>query len=138
MLWRIGDLLDLYAQIEWVRAHEFEALSFWTMAGKAGVWQGFDVLNATPAQVSRLRAAVDGLEVDLHSGFDDSRMSLCSVDEDLTAATVEELIPTLDFDFERLRQLSRLGKEGQGWGAYRLKHRFPPGISRKLEITTNT
>lgn len=95
MLWRIGDLLDLYAQIEWVRAHEFQALSFWTMAGKSGVWQGFDVLNATPAEVSRLRAAVDGLEVDLHSGFDDSRMSLCSVDEELTAATVEELIPTL-------------------------------------------
>ena len=70
MLWRIGDILDLYEQIDWVKAHDFEEISFWTIPGNPGVWQGFGAEEATQDDIAKLKAALAGIpEVDLHAGF---------------------------------------------------------------------
>lgn len=72
MIWRIGDILDFYEQVEWVKAHDFKAVEFWTLPGSPDVWQGFDVQNASPENVAQLKQALDSFdEVDLHAGFDE-------------------------------------------------------------------
>ncbi len=73
MIWRIGDILDFYAQIAWIKAHGFDAVEFWTSPGKPGVWQGFDVRNASREEVARLKQALVGFaEVDVHADFDEA------------------------------------------------------------------
>lgn len=90
MIWRIGDILDFYDQVEWVKAHSFEEVSFWTLPGEPGVWQGFDAEGATQDDIVTLRDALTGIsEVDLHAGF-----PLDSTDDDARKATMERLIPT--------------------------------------------
>ena len=72
MIWRIGDILNFYEQVEWVKAHDFEAVEFWTLPGSPGAWQGFDVQNASPENIAQLKQALDGFEeVDIHAGFDE-------------------------------------------------------------------
>lgn len=90
MLWRIGDILDLYEQMEWVKTHAFEEVSFWTIPGNPGIWQGFDAEKATQDDIAALKKALAGIsEVDLHAGF-----PLDSTDEDTRKATIQRLIPT--------------------------------------------
>jgi len=79
MIWRIGDILNFYGQVEWVRAHDFEAVEFWTLPGCPGVWQGFDVQNASPENIAQLKQALDGFEeVDIHAGFDEQGIQIGS------------------------------------------------------------
>jgi sugar phosphate isomerase/epimerase len=90
MIWRIGDILDFHDQIEWVKAHAFQELSFWTLPGEPGVWQGFDPAQATQDDIATLKDALFGIsEVDLHFGF-----PLNSINEDTRRATIQRLIPT--------------------------------------------
>ena len=90
MLWRIGDILDLYKQIEWVKNHKFQEVSFWTIPGTAGAWQGFDAEQATQERISKLKSALVCIpEVDLHAGF-----PLNSTDVDSRNVTLQRLIPT--------------------------------------------
>jgi sugar phosphate isomerase/epimerase len=93
MIWRIGDILDFYEQIAWVKAHGFEELSFWTMEGVAGVWQGFDVHHATQSDISKLKGVLDGIDVDIHAGFDERRMSLIA-EYSVRKTTIDFLLPT--------------------------------------------
>ena len=51
MIWRVDGVLDLYEQVARVQALGFEAVEFWTLPGQPGVWQGFDVLNASRDEV---------------------------------------------------------------------------------------
>jgi len=77
MIWRIGDMLDFYEQVEWVKAYNFEAVEFWTLSGKPGVWQGFDVQNSSPENIARLKRALNGFEeVDIHAGFDEQGIKI--------------------------------------------------------------
>jgi sugar phosphate isomerase/epimerase len=77
MIWRIGDILDFYEQVEWVRTHNFEAVEFWTLPGSPGVWQGFDVQNGLPADIKKLKRSLDGFkEVDIHAGFDEQGIKI--------------------------------------------------------------
>ncbi|MFQ6040389.1 MAG: sugar phosphate isomerase/epimerase family protein [Candidatus Poribacteria bacterium] len=72
MIWRIGDILDFNEQIEWVKAHDFDAVEFWTLPGAPGVWQGFDVQNASQEGIMQLKRALNGFgEIDIHAGFDE-------------------------------------------------------------------
>jgi len=77
MIWRIGDILDFNEQIEWVKAHGFEAVEFWTLPGSSGVWQGFDIKNASPENIAQLKRILDGFEeVDIHAGFNEMGLRL--------------------------------------------------------------
>lgn len=90
MLWRIGDILDLYNQIQWVKSNDFEEVSFWTIAGNPGVWQGFDAEGASEESIAKLKKALAGIpEVDLHAGI-----PLDSRDEKTRKATLEKLDAT--------------------------------------------
>ena len=90
MVWRIGDILDFYDQIEWVKTHAFEEVSFWTLPGKPGTWQGFYAEQATQDDVATLRKSLSGIsEIDLHAGF-----PLDSTDENTRKATLQKLAPT--------------------------------------------
>jgi sugar phosphate isomerase/epimerase len=80
MIWRIGDIIDFYEQIEWVKAHDFEAVEFWTLSGCPGVWQGFDVQNTSPENIAQLKRALDGFEeVDIHAGFDEQGIQIAGL-----------------------------------------------------------
>jgi sugar phosphate isomerase/epimerase len=88
MLWRIGNILDLHEQIEWVREHKFQEISFWTIPGTAGKWQGFNAERATQDDIATLKDALVGIpDVDLHAGF--------PIDSTDKEATIQRLMPTL-------------------------------------------
>jgi sugar phosphate isomerase/epimerase len=92
MIWRIGDILDFYDQIEWVKRHRFEEVSFWTIPGQPGHWQGFDAENATQQDVMKLKEALNGVsEVDLHAGF-----PMDSANQDKRKTTLQKLTPTFE------------------------------------------
>ena len=82
MIWRIGDILDFYEQIKWVKENSFKAVEFWTLPGIPDVWQGFDVQNASQEDVTQLKKALDGFEeVDIHAGFNEIGSQLGSSGE---------------------------------------------------------
>ncbi len=88
MVWRIGDCLGFFEQLDWLRCHHFEAVAFWTCVGQPGVWEGFDFAAAHHARVTRLSEALAGFaSVDLHAATP------------LTAAddSTEELLRTVAF-----------------------------------------
>lgn len=91
MIWRIGEILDFYEQIKWIKEHEFEEVSFWTIPGSPGRWQGFDAEHTTPDDVEKLKNALAGFEVDLHAGY-----ALDSTDADSRKETLEKLTPTFN------------------------------------------
>jgi sugar phosphate isomerase/epimerase len=71
MVWRVDGVLDFYEQVAHIQAQGFEAVEFWTLPGQPGVWQGFDVSNASRRDVQALKDALARFdEVDLHAGFD--------------------------------------------------------------------
>jgi sugar phosphate isomerase/epimerase len=90
MIWRIGDILDFYDQIQWVKTYDFEEVSFWTIPGQPGRWQGFDVENATQHDMEMLKKALTGIsEVDLHAGF-----PMDSTNRDTRRTNLQKLTPT--------------------------------------------
>ncbi len=93
MIWRIGDILDFYDQIEWVKTYEFEEVSFWTIPGQPGHWQGFDAEHAIQHDVAMLKKALTGSisEVDLHAGF-----PIDSTNQDTRTANLQNLTPTFE------------------------------------------
>ena len=54
-VWRIGDILDVDAQIDWIEAAGFEAISFHANPGEVGVWRGIDPATTGTASRRRLR-----------------------------------------------------------------------------------
>ena len=90
MIWRIGNILDFYEQLEWVKDNGFAEVSFWTIPGIEGAWQGFDAEHATQEDIAKMKDALAGIsEVDLHAGF-----PLDSTDADSRKATLKKLTPT--------------------------------------------
>ena len=55
MAWRIGDVLDFDAQIDWVREAGFESFSFHASPGVPGQWRGVDPTAADRLERQRLR-----------------------------------------------------------------------------------
>jgi sugar phosphate isomerase/epimerase len=80
MIWRIGDILDFYGQIEWIKLNGFDEVEFWTLPGAPGAWQGFDIQRALPEDILRLKHTLDGFrEVDIHAGFDETGAGLAGL-----------------------------------------------------------
>ena len=95
MVWRIGDLLDFGEQIDWLRRHRFEAVSFWTCAGQPGVWQGFDFASATDDDVARLRDELSAFaSVDLHAA---TPLSAAPADKASGRNAIDELHRAVQF-----------------------------------------
>lgn len=55
MLWRIGEILDLAQQLEWVRQQGFEAVSLHADPGLPGVWCGLDPATTDAMERRRWR-----------------------------------------------------------------------------------
>jgi len=70
MAWRIGNRVDLFEQIAWIRENGFEEVSFHTAPGVEGVWQGFCPFEKSEEDVRQLREAVSAFDqVDIHAPF---------------------------------------------------------------------
>ena len=68
MLWRIGERLDFFSQLDWVRENRFEEVSFWSFPGDSQRWRGFDLVASAPPDLQRLKDALSGIaEVDIHA-----------------------------------------------------------------------
>lgn len=95
MLWRIGDLLALDAQIDWLLDNQFDAVAFHAAAGNPPEWVGVDPATADAAARKRLRQRLDpfrGREV--HAPF---RLTVTAEDG---LQIVDELAPVLQFSAE--------------------------------------
>jgi sugar phosphate isomerase/epimerase len=70
MVWRIGDIVDLFEQIDWIRENGFRGLCFHTSPGKEGEWQGFCPFDRSEAEILQLQEAASSFEtVDVHAPF---------------------------------------------------------------------
>ena len=92
MIWRIGDILDFDAQLDWIRDAGFEAVSFHASSGSPGKWRGVDPAETDRNDRRRLRERL-------------SRFSMCEVHApfsyeltpDRTSDAIEELRPVIEF-----------------------------------------
>lgn len=104
MLWRIGETVDFWTQLEWVRQHRADEVSFWTHPGIPGVWQGLDPWAASADDKRRLRQALGGFKVvDLHGAAGaqwDLERRLCATDEATRRTGVQKLRELVDFAAE--------------------------------------
>jgi hypothetical protein len=48
MAWRIGEMLDIGAQPEWIREAGFDGVGFHASPGEPDEWQGIDPLASPP------------------------------------------------------------------------------------------
>jgi len=55
MCWRIGDILDFDAQVQWVKEAGFESIAFHASPGHPGKWRGIDPAQAGARERRRLR-----------------------------------------------------------------------------------
>ena len=70
MVWRVGEILDIDAQIDWFAEAGFEAISLHGSAGKPGAWRGIDAQTTSVARRKQLRerlACFSGCE--LHAPY---------------------------------------------------------------------
>lgn len=76
MVWRIGDILDYDAQIDWMIKHRFEAIGFHACAGIPGQWQGIEPATASAARRRDLAALLHDhfCRIEIHAPFS---MLLC-------------------------------------------------------------
>ena len=92
MAWRIGEILDLHEQIEWIRDAGFDGVAFHASAGVPGQWRGIDPAAADAKTVARLRDQVAKFAMcEIHAPF-----AYTLKPGSLTAA-VGGLLPVLDF-----------------------------------------
>lgn len=70
MIWRIGDILDFDAQLDWVRDAGFEAVSFHASPGQPGQWRGVDPAVTGREERGRLRERLSAfLMCEIHAPF---------------------------------------------------------------------
>jgi len=68
MLWRIGRLLEIDAQLAWTRDAGFEGVGFHASAGVPGQWRGIEPSACAPAERRRLRRELAGFAfVEVHA-----------------------------------------------------------------------
>lgn len=92
MAWRIGDILDLHEQIDWIYEAGFDALGFHASAGVPGQWEGIAPDSADDARRRRLREQVACFAMaEIHAPFSSALTS------DSLSDAVESLLPVLDF-----------------------------------------
>lgn len=92
MAWRIGDILDVHEQIEWIRDAGFDGVAFHASPGVPGQWRGVDPAEADEKTVARLRDQIAGFAMcEIHAPF----AHTLKPGSPMTA--VEGLLPTLDF-----------------------------------------
>jgi len=92
MAWRIGDILGLHEQIDWVYESGFDALGFHASAGVPGQWEGIDPRAADEGRRRRLREQVERFAMaEVHAPFSSALTS------DSLSEAVESLLPVLDF-----------------------------------------
>jgi len=92
MAFRIGAILDLDEQIEWILASGFEGIGFHAAAGTPGQWQGIDPSDADARRRARLRDRLAGLVFrEVHAPFG-ATLAAGSLE-----VVLEDLLPVLDF-----------------------------------------
>ena len=92
MLWRIGDILDIDAQLDWVQDAGFEAVSFHASPGVPGQWQGVAPATVDHDTRQRLRERLAAFSTcEIHAPF-----SAMLTRQDPNAA-VEKLAPVVAF-----------------------------------------
>jgi sugar phosphate isomerase/epimerase len=100
MIWRIGEMLDFFEQLDWLRRHRFEEVSFWSYAGAADKWRGFDLAAAGTQELARLKTALrDFNEVDIHAPsapWSDLDPGLVSSDAAVQGQALDDLRRLLD------------------------------------------
>ena len=113
MLWRIGDMLDIDQQIDWITEAGFTAISFHAHPGVPGRWRGVDPAATGTAERHRLRERLAHFAMrEIHAPFkpeltpDKPSETIAALEpvlslaEDLGAEliTVHGATPTLDQD----------------------------------------
>ena len=92
MVWRIGETLDVYAQMEWIREAGFKCVSFHASSGDGQTWRGIDPKSADRAQRRRLRQLLRAFSAcEVHAPFD------CALTPDAPEPRVQELCSVLEF-----------------------------------------
>jgi sugar phosphate isomerase/epimerase len=70
MAWRIGDILEFDAQLDWARDAGFESFSFHASPGVPGQWRGVDPAAADRAERARLRERLSAFRsIEVHAPF---------------------------------------------------------------------
>lgn len=70
MIWRIGELIDLDRQLEWIRNAGFDGVGVHACAGVPGQWRGIEPSACTPGERERLRLKLDGFSfAEIHAPF---------------------------------------------------------------------
>ena len=96
MVWRIGEILDFFQQIAWLKANGFEEVSFHTIPGLPGVYQGFDPYHASEADLARLIEALQGFQdIDLHAPFNPWDIYLASPNPRIQETYLREIEKTI-------------------------------------------
>jgi sugar phosphate isomerase/epimerase len=92
MAWRIGEILDLDAQIDWIRDSGFDAVSFHASSGFPGRWRGVDPSSTTPAERRLLRDKLSGFTIcEVHAPFN------CELIPDKLPFVLDQLAPIIRF-----------------------------------------
>ena len=96
MVWRIGEILDFFQQIAWLKANGFQEVSFHTIPGQPGVYQGFDPYHASQADLARLIEALKGFQdIDIHAPFFISDIHLASPNARIQETCLREIEKTI-------------------------------------------
>ncbi len=70
MMWRIGDILDFDAQLDWICDAGFEAVSFHASPGNPGKWRGVDPAATNKKVRRRLRDRLSAFSMcEIHAPF---------------------------------------------------------------------
>lgn len=92
MVWRIGDILDVEAQFDWVRDAGFEAVSFHAGAGDPGHWRGIDPAATDRTERRRLRERLAQFTMcEVHAPFS------AEITLEEPPVALEQLAPVIEF-----------------------------------------
>ncbi len=92
MAWRIGDLLDIHEQFNWIEDVGFDGVGFHAHVGTPGQWRGIGPDTCGPAERKRLRERLAVFTfVEIHAPFADT------LTPDVTMPVVARLEPVLAF-----------------------------------------
>ena len=92
MAWRIGDILDIHEQFDWIESVGFDGIGFHAHAGTPGQWRGVDPGTCGKAERRKLRERLTAFAfVEIHAPF------ALTLAPDATAPIVDGLVPVLAF-----------------------------------------
>lgn len=92
MAWRIGDILDIHEQFDWIEASGFDGVGFHAHAGAPGQWRGVEPATCGEAERQRLRERLSAFAfVEIHAPF------ALTLAPGATSPIVDGLAPVLAF-----------------------------------------